>query len=375
MEPDLREQIARRIRSLSCLIGNTPLLAIELRYRGEPRTLYAKAEYLNMTGSIKDRMAFHIVRRGYERGVLRPGATIIEATSGNTGISFAAIGRALGHPVVIFMPDWMSEERKGLIRSFGTAVQLVSREDGGFLGSIELARRAADRIDGAFLPSQFSNTDNVDAHFVTTGPETWWQLRFRSLVPDAFVAGVGTGGTVMGTGRFLRQEYPAVKLFALEPANSPTLTTGHKVGKHRIQGISDEFIPAILDLTQMTGVVAVDDGDAILMAQKLATELGLGVGISSGANLVGALGIQNRLGAGAVVVTVLPDDNKKYLSTDLLRVEPAKPGFLSPDVELLAYRAFKRVCHTCCDPVECVEAQAADDVAEGTLPACPRRRQ
>jgi cysteine synthase A len=375
MKPDLREQTARRMRNLSSLVGNTPLLAIELRYRGEPRTLYAKAEHLNMTGSIKDRMAFHIVRRGFERGVLQQGATIIEATSGNTGISFAAIGRALGHPVMIYMPDWMSDERKNLIRSLGAAIHLVSREEGGFLGSIELARKAAERIEGAFLPSQFSNADNVDAHFVTTGPETWWQLRFRSLVPDAFVAGVGTGGTVMGVGRFLRQQHPAVKLFALEPANSPTLTTGHKVGKHRIQGISDEFIPAILDLAQMDGVTAVDDGDAILMAQKLAAELGLGVGISSGANLVGALEIQNRLGTGAVVVTVLPDDNKKYLSTDLLRVEPAKPGFLSPDVELVAYRAFKRVCYTCCDPVECVEAQAADFVADGTLPPCPRRRQ
>src|SRR5512135_732793 len=187
-------------------IGNTPLLAIELRYRGEPRVLYAKAEHLNMTGSIKDRMAFHIIRRGYERGALRPGATITEATSGNTGISFAAIGRALGHPVTIFMPDWMSQERKDLIRSLGAQVRLVSKEQGGFLGSIRLSEEYAASLESSFLPRQFSNEDNAEAHYCTTGPEIWWQLHWHNLRPDAFLAGVGTGGTIMGAGRFLREK-------------------------------------------------------------------------------------------------------------------------------------------------------------------------
>jgi cysteine synthase A len=329
------------------MVGNTPLIAIHLLYRGAPRTIYAKAENLNLTGSIKDRIAVHILRKAIHEGVLTAGGYIAEATSGNTGISFSSVGRALGHPVRIFMPDWMSQERKGLMRSFGAEIQLVSREEGGFLGSIALAEAFAKATPGAFLPRQFSNDENAQAHFETTGPEIWWQLEAQGLVPDAFVAGVGTGGTVMGVGRFLRSRKSSIKIHPLEPANSPTLTTGHKVGKHRIQGISDEFIPPILHLKELDEVVAVDDGDAILMAQKLATQLGLGVGISSGANLLGALQVQNRLGPNAVVATILCDSNKKYLSTDLLGDEPVKPGFMSPDVELASAEAFRRVCMTC----------------------------
>jgi cysteine synthase A len=362
-----------RARGLSSLIGNTPLLAIDCLFEGRPRTVYAKAENLNMTGSIKDRMAFHILMKGYERGLLRQGDWIVEATSGNTGISFAAIGRALGHPVHIFMPDWMSDERKNLIRSLGAKVRLVSREEDGFLGSIRLAEEWAAATGQAFLPRQFSNRDNIDAHFHSTGPEIWWQLSFRRLGIDAFVAGVGTGGTIMGVGRFLKKRAPAIRLYPLEPANSPTLSTGRKVGKHRIQGISDEFIPPILDLREMSEVVGVDDGDAILMAQKLAGDLGIGVGISSGANFLGALKVLDKLGPEATVVTVFPDDNKKYMSTDLLRPEPPKPDFLSPEVELLKFRAFKRVCHTCCDPADCVEAQASELFPDEPLPPCPRR--
>jgi cysteine synthase A len=340
-------EIARRLESLRNLVGDTPLLAIDLRFRGEPRRLYAKAENLNMTGSIKDRMALAILRRGYERGQLEPGAPIAEATSGNTGISFAALGRALGHPVTIFMPDWMSQERKDLIRSLGADIRLVSREEGGFLGSIRLCEEFAERTPGCFLPRQFSNDDNVEAHATATGPEIWWQLRERELAPDAFVAGVGTGGTIMGVGRYLRSVHPKVRLHPLEPANSPTLHTGCKVGKHRIQGISDEFIPPIVKLEQLDAIVSVDDGDAILMAQKLARQLGLGVGISSGANLLGALTVQEQLGRDAVVVTVFADDNKKYLSTDLTGNEPVRPGFLSPDVELEGVHVHKRTCAAC----------------------------
>ncbi len=178
----------------------------------------------------------------------------------------------------------------------------------------------------------------------------------------------------MGAGRFLNEKNPSIKIHPLEPANSPTLTTGHKVGKHRIQGISDEFIPPILDLKGLDEIVSVDDGDAILMAQKLADELGMGVGISSGANFLGALMVQEELGSDAVVVTVFPDDNKKYLSTDLLREEPLKDDFLAPHLKLLGVRAFKRVCYTCCDPEECVEAKTHDLKEEGSLPPCPRRQ-
>ena len=336
-----------RFRGLRNMVGNTPLIALHLMYRGEPRTIYAKAENLNLTGSIKDRIAAHIMRKAWHDGLVREGGVVAEATSGNTGISFSAVGRAMGLRVRIFMPDWMSQERKDLIRSFGAEIQLVSREEGGFLGSIALAEAFARETEGAFLPRQFSNDENARAHYESTGPEIWWQLDAHGLVPDAFVAGVGTGGTVMGVGRYLRERRPAVRVHPLEPANSPTLSTGHKVGKHRIQGISDEFVPPILHLDQLDDVIAVDDGDAILMAQKLATELGLGVGISSGANVLGALQVQDRLDPRAVVVTILCDSNKKYLSTDLLREEPVKPGFLSPDVQLVSAEAFRRVCMTC----------------------------
>ncbi|MDO8834146.1 MAG: cysteine synthase family protein, partial [Vicinamibacterales bacterium] len=309
--------VASRFKALAHLIGNTPLLAIEFSYRGEPRVLYAKYEQVNMTGSIKDRMALYVLKRAYETGCIQPGDTIVEATSGNTGISFSAIGRALGHPVTIFMPDWMSVERMSLISSLGASIVPVSRPQGGFLGSIRMSEELAAREPHVFLPCQFSNQANVEAHEETTGPEIWWQLRLQGLTPDAFVAGVGTGGTVMGVGKYLKSMHPAVRVHPLEPAESPTLRTGHKVGQHRIQGISDEFIPAILALDRLDPIVDASDGDAILMAQKLA-QIGLAVGISSGANFVGALKVQNALGAGAVVTTVLCDSNKKYLSTDLL---------------------------------------------------------
>ena len=180
----------------------------------------------------------------------------------------------------------------------------------------------------------------------------------------------------MGVGRYLRAKRPGIRLHPIEPANSPTLSTGCKVGKHRIQGISDEFIPPIVDLGWLDRVVGVDDGDAILMAQKLAAELGLGVGISSGANFLGALQVQNELGPRATVITVFPDDNKKYLSTDLLGEEGARDGFLSPLVSLRHYGAYKRVCNTCCDPAECNEIPPPGFVAnEEPLPPCPRPRR
>jgi len=176
----------------------------------------------------------------------------------------------------------------------------------------------------------------------------------------------------MGAGKFLKQMNPEIHVHPLEPANSPTLTTGHKVGKHRIQGISDEFIPSIVKLDEVDKVVAVDDGDAIIMSQKIAS-MGIGVGISSGANFLGALKVQNELGPDKVVVTVFPDDNKKYLSTDLLKQETVKEDFLSPGVELVGFRSFKRVCHTCCDPTDCAEAVFTDPIEQIDLPFCPRR--
>ncbi|HMS32860.1 MAG TPA: cysteine synthase family protein [Ignavibacteria bacterium] len=346
------DKISSKFISLGHMIGNTPLLEIEFTYKNKLRKIYAKYESLNMTGSIKDRMAFHILKDSYEKGLIKKGDTIVEATSGNTGISFSAIGKALGHSVIIFMPDWMSRERVDLIHSFGAEIVPVTKEQGGFLGSIGLADKVAEEEENIFLPHQFSNAGNIQAHYETTGPEIWWQLNFKGMKPDAFTAGVGTGGTIMGTGQFLKKMNPGISIHPMEPAESPTLTTGHKIGKHRIQGISDEFIPPIVDLNSLDHVVSVHDGDAIILSQKLAT-LGLAVGISSGANFIAALMIQNELGEDAVVATVFPDSNKKYLSTDLLRNEPVKEEFLSGDVELITFKAMKRVCNTCCDLYDC----------------------
>ncbi len=338
---------SERFDALHRLVGNTPMLAVDFRYRGQRRVIYAKQESLNLTGSIKDRMALFILEGACRSGAIGPTTRIAEATSGNTGISFAALGRALGHPVTIFMPDWMSQERISLISSFGAEVVLVSKEQGGFLGSISRSEALAASQPDVFLPCQFSNTANVEAHRRTTGPEILLQLTKAGLAPDAFVAGVGTGGTVMGVGEFLRL-HRKVRVHPLEPAESPTMSTGHKVGSHRIQGISDEFIPPIVKLDTFDEIISVHDGDAILMAQALA-RIGLAEGISSGANFLGALKVQNTMGADAVVVTVFADSNKKYLSTDLLRPEAVRDSYLSPDVELIGFRAFPRACAMCFD--------------------------
>jgi cysteine synthase len=325
------------------LIGNTPLLSIHFHYKGKRRTIFAKAEHLNLSGSIKDRMALHIICNAYRDGLIRKGDTIVEATSGNTGIAFAAIGHAFGNPVHVFMPDWMSKERISLIKSYGADVTLVSHEEGGFVGSIEMADAFKYQHSRVFLPHQFSNLANAEAHYMTTGPEIWAQLKKVGFEPDAFVAGVGTGGTIMGTAAYFRERRSDIKMHPLEPSESPTLTTGHNVGSHRIQGISDEFIPAICDLKKLDEVIGVSDGDSILMAQKLAKELGLAVGISSGANFLGALIALEKLGEDAIVTTVFSDDNKKYLSTDLVRDEPVKDSYLSPDIELFGYQTIGRV--------------------------------
>lgn len=337
-----------KIEDLYQMVGNTPLLEIKLKYKNESRIIYAKAEHYNLTGSIKDRMALHILKKSYESGILKKGDIIAEATSGNTGIAFSALGSALGHRVVIFMPDWMSKERINLMKSYGAEVRLVSKEEGGFLGCISKADELAEKEGNVFLPHQFSNVDNCEAHYKTTGPEIWYQLAEIGKKPDAIVAGVGTGGTIMGCGKYLKEMNPYIKVHPLEPANSPTLTTGgQKVGEHRIQGISDEFIPPIVKLDKLDEIIQVYDGDAIIMAQKLSTTLGLGVGISSGANFLGALIAQDKLGKDSVVVTVFSDDNKKYLSTDLMKEEPVKEGYISPHVELLSVKAYKPSCKTC----------------------------
>lgn len=330
----------RKFDDLKSMIGNTPMLEISFTYKNEPRKIYVKAEYFSLTGSIKDRVAYYIMRKSYENGLIHNGDVVAEATSGNTGISFSAISRYLGHKAVIFMPDWMSAERVNLMKSFGAEVRPVSRSEGGFLGSIDLCRKLAEN-GGVFLPEQFTNELNCEAHFYGTGEEISRQLASLGLTADAVVAGVGTGGTVMGIGERLRKDNPDVQIYPLEPLNSPTLSTGYKVGNHRIQGISDEFIPDILKLDRCGEVVSVDDIDSVIMAQRLSNELGLGVGISSGANFLGSVIAGNRLGSNAVITTVFADDNKKYLSTDYSSTFTPAEGSISSEIKLLGYRAIR----------------------------------
>ncbi|RQO74191.1 cysteine synthase [Pedobacter sp. KBW06] len=338
----LTATLADKFEHLWHLVGNTPMLELHYNYKNKAGKIYVKCEHYNLTGSVKDRMALNIMYEAYCSGAINPGDTIIEATSGNTGIAFAAIGRALGHPVKIIMPNWLSKERIDIIRSMGAEVILVSKEEGGFLGSIKMCEELAEK-GGVFLPRQFENRYNEEAHEKTTGMEIWEQLKSIDLRPDAFVAGVGTGGTVMGVGKRLKQHHPSIKIHPLEPAESPTLTTGYKVGSHRIQGISDEFIPEIVKLDELDEVIQANDGDSIIMAQKLAKELGLAVGISSGANVIGAIKIKEQMGDDAVVVTLLCDSNKKYLSTDLVKEEAVKASFLSTEVSFTGYRPICRL--------------------------------
>jgi cysteine synthase A len=339
LEADITVKLAR----LWTLVGNTPMLGIRYRYKDKIRTVYAKCEHYNLTGSIKDRMALYILQRAYAEGKIHPGDRIVEASSGNTGIAFAAIGKALGHPVTIIMPDWLSRERMDIIKSLGAEIILISKAEGGFIGSIELSLKMAIESPDIFLPMQFENLCNAEAHQKTTAPEIWSQLQSIGLKPDAFVAGVGTGGTVMGMSKYLKKKNPLIAIHPLEPKESPTLSTGHKNGSHRIQGISDEFIPAIVKLDELGDIIKVSDGDSILMAQQMAKTLGLAVGISSGANMLGAIHAQNYLGGDAVVVTILSDSNKKYLSTDLMKEEPVKEGYITPEIELLDYTPLKRL--------------------------------
>jgi len=328
--------------SLHNLIGDTPLIEIHAVHQGRELTVYAKHEAVNFTGSIKDRMALHVLERAYERGEIERGHVIVEASSGNTGIAFAGLGRALGHPVRIYMPDWMSRERTLLIAGLGAEVVPVTRAQGGFVGSVQLAETYACEHANAFLPRQFESDANVEAHYRTTAPELLEQMRVVGREPAAFVAGVGTGGTIMGVGAYLREHVEGVRAHPLEPANSPTLRTGSRTGSHRIQGVSDEFVPAIVDLDQLDEVVDVWDGDAILMAQLLASHLGLAVGISSGANFLGCVRVAAELGDGAVLATVFPDDSRKYLSTDLIGHEETREDYLTPEVDFLGVRVLPR---------------------------------
>lgn len=304
-------------RGASELVGNTPLLQlthIEEQF-GLKCRLLAKLEYLNPAGSAKDRVALEMIEQAEKDGLLKPGATIIEPTSGNTGIGLASIATVKGYRCIIVIPDTMSVERRNIIKAYGAEVVL---SDGklGMKGSIEKAEELQKSIPGSFIPAQFDNPANANAHYKTTGPEIW---RDTDGNVDIFVAGIGTGGTITGTGRYLKEQKPDIQIIGMEPASSPFLSEG-RAGAHGIQGIGAGFAPSILDQNIYDEIVAVKDDKAIEFGKLIAGKEGFLVGISSGAALAAAVEVAKRPESERkTIVVLLPDSGDRYYSTKLFQ--------------------------------------------------------
>ena len=306
-------------KTLTALVGNTPLLELG-RFsanEGLATPLVAKVEYFNPAGSVKDRIALAMIEDAEQRGLLQPGATIIEPTSGNTGVGLAFVSAVKGYHLILTMPETMSVERRNLVKAYGAEVRLTSGKD-GMKGAIRAAEALRDSIPGSVMLQQFENAANPACHVATTGPEIWEQTAGEV---DIFVAGVGTGGTVSGVGRYLKQQNPAVKVYAVEPSTSAVLN-GQPAGAHKIQGIGAGFVPATYDPSVVDEVLDVDSDDAIRTSRKLARTEGLLVGISSGAAVAGALMLAKRPeNRGKRIVTLLPDTGERYLTTVLYDTE------------------------------------------------------
>lgn len=299
--------------SIDQLIGNTPLLKLNRIVPEDAADVYVKLEFFNPAGSIKDRIALAMIEKAEAEGKLKPGDTIIEPTSGNTGIGLASVAAAKGYHLIIVMPETMSVERRKLMQGYGAELILTPGAD-GMKGSIAKAQELVD-TKGYFMPMQFENPANPAIHEATTGQEIIDAFGKDDL-PDAFVAGVGTGGTLSGIGHALKKVDPNVKVYALEPAESPLLKEG-KAGKHKIQGISAGFIPKTLDQEVYDGIIEVSSDNAIKTGQAVGRLEGFLPGISAGANIYGAIELAKQLGKGKKVVTVSPDGGDRYLSTDL----------------------------------------------------------
>ncbi len=311
--------MARYYNSVEALIGNTPLLHLE-RYGKENNftsTVLAKLEYLNPAGSAKDRVGLNLILDAEARGLLKPGSTIIEPTSGNTGIGLACVAAVRGYKVILTMPDTMSAERRAMLAAYGAQLVLTPGAQ-GMQGAVEKARELAASIPGSFIPGQFDNPANPEAHYRTTGPEIW---RDTDGTVDIFVATVGTGGTLSGTGRYLKEQNPNIQVVAVEPDASPLLSGG-QAGPHQIQGIGANFIPATLDRSIYDRVIRVKDEDAFRAGRDIVRTEGILVGISSGAALWAASQLarkeENR---GKTIVVLLPDSGDRYLSSPMFQGE------------------------------------------------------
>ncbi len=298
------------IENVVDLIGDTPLVSLK-KYTG--LSVYAKAEFLNPGGSIKDRVAKNMIEQAEKKGLLKPGMTIVEPTSGNTGIGLAFVGVRKGYRVIIVMPENMSEERKKIIRALGAELVLTPAEE-SLDGSVNKAEELVAEIGNCFLPQQFINQDNPQIHYETTAVELYEQMEGKV---DVFVSGLGSGGTLQGIGKYLKEKNPNLKVVAVEPKNVSALL-GHEPGLHSIQGIGDGFIPEVLDTKLIDDVIEVSDEDAIETARELASVQGLLCGTSSGANVWACKKIAEKYGEDKVIATVLADRMERYFSTGLL---------------------------------------------------------
>jgi len=294
-------------------IGNTPMLKLDLEFQGQAYHLYAKLEFTNPSGSIKDRIAKHIVEEAEKKGLLKPGYTIVEATSGNTGIALSMVAAAKGYRMLVVMPEHMTGERIKIMTSLGANLCLTPKDE-GFEGAVAKADRIVTSGECYFLANQFRNLDNTMAHYHTTGREILEQMNGDF---DAFVAGVGTGGTLMGVGRALRERNPNVRIVAVEPEEAAVLSGRKDIQEHKITGIGDGFVPEIVDMNRIDRVITIRGDDAVEMARRISREHGLMIGISSGANALASLKVVDELGQDKRVVTVFPDRMERYFSTDL----------------------------------------------------------
>lgn len=307
------------IKKLTELIGNTPLVELDKfsANKGLDRPVIAKVEYFNPGGSVKDRIALAMIEDAEEKGLLKPGATIIEPTSGNTGVGLALVAAVKGYKLILTMPETMSIERRNLVKAYGATVKLTSGKD-GMKGAIKAAEELRDSIKGSVILQQFENLANPEKHYRSTGEEIW---RDTDGKVDIFVAGVGTGGTVSGVGKYLKEKNPNVKIVAVEPSDSPVLSGGQS-GPHKIQGIGAGFIPNTYNAAVVDEVFQVENDEAILAGRQLAQQDGLLVGISSGAAAFAAAEIAKRPeNKGKTIVTLFPDTGERYLSTVLYAFE------------------------------------------------------
>jgi cysteine synthase A len=311
--------MAKLVQNVTQLIGDTPLVKLNRIVPEDSAEVYVKLEFQNPGASVKDRIAINMIEAEEREGRIKPGDTIIEATSGNTGIGLAMVAAAKGYNAILVMPETMSMERRNLLRAYGAQLVLTPGPE-GMKGAIKRAEEIQAENPSYFMPQQFNNLNNVEIHRLTTGPEIVEAIKSHDGQLDAFISGIGTGGTITGAGEVLRENFPGIQIVAVEPTASPVLSGG-KPGPHKIQGIGAGFVPSILNTEIYNEVVTVENDDAFATSRRVAKEEGILGGISSGAAIFAALQVAKRLGKGKRVVAIVPSNGERYLSTPLYNFE------------------------------------------------------